>query len=174
MHTTPSLIKEKGYKMSKDYTKIRVHMVYDVKHDGGHKARLVAGDHLTKIPFDWYSKKQGTVDTAPYGSEFVAARIALEQIIANKPSLQYLGVKVLRKVYLFGDNRSVVDSSSIPHTALSFHRVREMIASDNLSFNFIPGTINLADILSKHWGCQQIWSMLKIVLFREGDPLQTL
>jgi hypothetical protein len=29
------------------YKKIRCHMVYDVRHDGWHKARLVAGGHLT-------------------------------------------------------------------------------------------------------------------------------
>jgi len=29
------------------YKKIRCHMIYNVKHDGRHKARLVAGGHLT-------------------------------------------------------------------------------------------------------------------------------
>jgi hypothetical protein len=29
------------------YKKIQCHMVYDVKHDGRHKSRLVAGGHLT-------------------------------------------------------------------------------------------------------------------------------
>ena len=33
-----------------DYKKIRVHMVYDIKHDGRHKARLVADGHLTQVP----------------------------------------------------------------------------------------------------------------------------
>ena len=36
---------------------------------------------LNKTPIDWYSKKQGTVKTATFGSEFVAARTAVEQII---------------------------------------------------------------------------------------------
>ena len=34
------------------HKKIRCHFVYDVKHDGRHKARLVAGGHLTEIPID--------------------------------------------------------------------------------------------------------------------------
>jgi hypothetical protein len=34
------------------YKKIRVHLVFDVKHDGRHKARLVAGGHLTDPPLD--------------------------------------------------------------------------------------------------------------------------
>ena len=37
---------EQGYK------KIRVHLVYAVKHDGRHKARLVADGHLTDTPID--------------------------------------------------------------------------------------------------------------------------
>ena len=34
------------------YKKIRVHLVYAVKHDGRHKARLVADGHLTDIPLE--------------------------------------------------------------------------------------------------------------------------
>jgi hypothetical protein len=29
---------------------------------------------LNKTPVDWFSKKQSTVEVAPYGSEFLAAR----------------------------------------------------------------------------------------------------
>jgi hypothetical protein len=35
-----------------DFKKIRVHLVYAVKHDGRHKARCVADGHLTDIPLD--------------------------------------------------------------------------------------------------------------------------
>ena len=34
------------------YKNIKVHLVYDVKHDGRHRARLVADGHLTDIPVD--------------------------------------------------------------------------------------------------------------------------
>ena len=34
------------------YQKIKLHFVFDVKHDGRHKARLVAGGHLTETPVD--------------------------------------------------------------------------------------------------------------------------
>jgi hypothetical protein len=38
--------------------------------------------HLaTKTPLEWYFKKQPTVETATYGSEFVAARTCVEQVI---------------------------------------------------------------------------------------------
>ena len=38
--------------MSRDYKKINVHFVYAIKHDGRHRARLVAGEHLTDTPID--------------------------------------------------------------------------------------------------------------------------
>ena len=133
---------------------------------------------LNKMPGQWYSKKQGTVETATYGSEFVAARIATEQIIELRLTLRYLGVPLNERSYMFGDNKSVVDSSNRPHgklhkrhTALSFHRVREAIASKMLCFTFIKGNINPADILSKHWSSHKVWSMLQPLLFWEGNTL---
>jgi hypothetical protein len=80
---------------------------------------------------------------------------------------------------MFGDNKSVVDSSMQlhaklhkrhkRHTMLSFHRVREAIASSIVGFFYIPGDINPADILSKHWGYSQIRERLKSLLFWKGD-----
>ena len=131
---------------------------------------------VNKTPLDWYSKKQATVETATYGSEFVAARTCVEQIIDLRTTLRYLGVPIRDKSYMFGDNKSVVDSSMQinaklhkRHTILSFHRVRECIASKMVSFHFIPGESNPADILSKHWGYSQIWTRLKALLFWMGD-----
>jgi hypothetical protein len=65
---------------------------------------------LNGTPVDWYSKQQNTVETATYGFEFVAAWIATNQIIDLRMTLRYLGVPVVEKSYLFGDNQSVVTS----------------------------------------------------------------
>ena len=77
---------------------------------------------------------------------------------------------------MFGDNESVVNSSTHPtsklhkrHTALSYHHVHEGIASGMIQFHYIQGKCNPADILSKHWGYQQVWSLLQPLLFWEGD-----
>ena len=133
--------------------------------------------HLAnKTPIDWYSKKQSTVETATYGSEFVAARTCVDQAIDHRNTLRYLGVPVREKSYMFGDNESVVNSAMQVHAKLhkrhnmlSFHRVREAIASGIISFHHISGAINPADILSKHWGYAQIWEQLRTVLFWQGD-----
>ena len=42
----------KGTVVPEGYKNIQIHFVYDVKHDGRHRARLVAGGHLTDIPVD--------------------------------------------------------------------------------------------------------------------------
>ena len=52
---------------------------------------------------------------------------------------------------------------------LSYHRVREAIASGMVRFYHIPGEINPADVLSKHWEYQQIWKQLQPLLFWQGD-----
>ena len=42
----------KGTKPPDGYKRISVYMVYDMKHDGRYKARLVAGRHLTGPPLE--------------------------------------------------------------------------------------------------------------------------
>ena len=74
---------------------------------------------LNGTPIDWFSKHQAKVETATYGSEFVAARIATDHIIGICTTLHYLGVKVDKPSYLFGDNQSVITSSTITHSIRS-------------------------------------------------------
>ena len=38
-----------------------------------------------------------------------------------------------------------------------------------ISFHHIPGDINPADILSKHWGYRQIWKQLRPLMFWNDD-----
>ena len=123
--------------------------------------------HLcNQILVDWYSKRQASVETAMFGSEFIAARISVDQIIDLQTTLRYLGVPVHHKSYMFGDNQAVVMNSSIQHSslnkrhnALSYHRLREMIAAKILGYYWIDGKLNPADIVSKHWAYLQIWHL---------------
>ena len=50
--------------------------------------------HLVKATRShWHTKRQATVETASFGSEFVAARITTDQIIDLRYTLMYLGVQ---------------------------------------------------------------------------------
>jgi len=77
---------------------------------------------------------------------------------------------------MFGDNKSVVDSSMVPHiklhkrhTALSLHRIREAIAGDLIQFIHISGKYNASDVLSKHWAHADAYINLQPLLFYRGD-----
>ena len=92
-------------------------------HDANLLHCLATGASLTaclhfcnQTPTDWFSKKQATVETATYGSKFVAAKMATEQIMDLRYTLRYLGVPIKSKSYMFGDNRSVVTSATLPRS----------------------------------------------------------
>ena len=132
---------------------------------------------VNQTPVEWFSKRQNCVETATYGSEFVAARIATEQIMDLRYTLRMLGVPLDGKAYMFGDNQSVITSSTIPHSslnkrhnALAYHRVREAIASNVMWFFHISGKENPSDVLTKFLGFCTFWPLIKPFLFWRGDP----
>ena len=145
------------------------------------KAVTAALHFLNQTPIDAYTKRQSTVETATYGSEFVAARTAVDQIIDIRTTLRYLGVPIRDKSYMFGNNKSVVTSSTIPNSTISkrhhlasYHRVREAIAAKFISFHWKDGKSNPADILSKHWEFATVWPMLKPIQFWRGETATQL
>ena len=120
--------------------------------------RLASGIiHLVnQTPIEWFSKRQATVETATYGSEFVCARQACEQIIDLHLTLRSLGVPLDGPSWLFGDNKSVITSSTIPHSnlnkrhnALCYHKVHECAAGKIVNFIHISGVQNITDALTK-------------------------
>ena len=131
---------------------------------------------LNQTPINWYTKLQSTVETATFGSEYVAGRTCVEQVIDLRLTLRYLGVPIEGPSYVFGDNETVCKTGSQPHSrlqkrhnALSYHRVREAVAAGIIRLYHIAGDTNPADILSKHWDYASIWSTLKPLLFWQGD-----
>ena len=131
--------------------------------------------HINGTLFDWYAKRQDTVETATYGSEMVAGRIATDQIIGNRLSLMYLGVPIVGPTHLFGDNRSVVTSSTIPHSQLqkrhnflAYHRIREAIAAGIMRFYHVTSDKNLADIGTKLLNGTKLKALTTPLLFMKG------
>ena len=51
---------------------------------------------INTTPIDWYSRMTSTVETLMYGTEFCAARIAVDQIIDIRYSLRMLGVPIIK------------------------------------------------------------------------------
>jgi hypothetical protein len=131
---------------------------------------------VNQTPVEWFSKRQNTVETATYGSEFVVARTATEQIIDLRYTIRMLGVPLDGPAWMFGDNESVVKSATIPHSslmkrhnALAYHRVREAIAAKVLCFCHIPGNQNPADVLTKFLPWATSWPLIEPILFWKGE-----
>ena len=59
---------------------------------------------LNQTPIDWLTKSQKQVETTTYGSEFMAARQAIEQIMDLRYTLRLFGVPIDGPSWLFGDN----------------------------------------------------------------------
>ena len=83
------------------------------------------------------------METATFGSEFVAARTAIDQNIDICLTLMYLGNSINPKTHMFGDNKAVVTIANIPTSTLSerfhlvaHHRVQEAIAAGYLQFHW--------------------------------------
>eukprot|EP00957_Ditylum_brightwellii_P180146 13722734-Ditylum_brightwellii.AAC.1 len=61
----------------------------------------------------YQSKRQGAVETSAYGSEFMAMKTAVEEVMALRYMLRCLGVKVSKPTRILGDNRSVIINSTV-------------------------------------------------------------
>ena len=108
------------------------------------------------FPVKFYSKRQATVETSTYGSELVAARIAVDLLVEMRYKLRMLGAPIETPSVMYGDNMSVVLSTTFPsstlkkkHQAMAWHRVREACAAGIVSFTFVPSVENIADCLTK-------------------------
>ena len=91
-------------------------------------------------------------------------------------TVRYLGVPIMTKAYMLGDNKSVVTSSTIPqsilnrrHYMLSYHRVREAIAAKTLEFHWCSSDQNRSDILSKDWGHTRVKDTIRELFGYQGD-----
>ena len=112
---------------------------------------------VNKTPVDWYSKKQSTVETATYGSEFVAAKTTTEQIMDIRQTLRYLGAPIGAISFLFGDNCACISQSY------------EAIAAKLMAFYWIQSAYNLSDMLSKHWDHPTVYPMILQLLITRGN-----
>ncbi len=107
-------------------------------------------------PVIWRSKRQGAVQTSTYGAEFSAMRLATEEAITIRYMLRSLGIHVSKPTDISGDNAGVIVNATMPeatlkkkHIALSYHSVRESVASGIIHPSKVSSKNNIADLLTK-------------------------
>ena len=55
---------------------------------------------------------------------------------------------------------------------LSIVCMKLLLQGSSTLLSWLDGKYNPADIMSKHWGYQQIWTMLKPILFYHRDTAE--
>ena len=112
--------------------------------------------YCNMAPISWYSKRQNTVESSTFGSEFVALRIATELVISLRYKLRMFGVPIDGPTNVFCDNEAVyknVSSSDSQlkkkHNSICYHKVRESVAAGIIFVFKENSETNLADILTK-------------------------
>ena len=131
--------------------------------DSDHAADLVSRRsrtgvliYLLSAPVIWYTKKQGSIETSSFGSEFTAMKTGMELVIGLRYKLRMMGVPIDGPTRIRADNMSVVNNCSRPESQLkkksnsiAYHFCRETCASKAAFVTYEPTETNLADMLTK-------------------------
>jgi hypothetical protein len=137
---------------------------------------------IQNAPIIWFSKKQNTVESSSFGSEFVALRAARDMIVALRYKLRMFGIPISGPSSVLCDNQGVVKNSSLPestlskrHNAINYHSVREAVAAQIIRVGKEDGETNLADPFTKVLGRMKRYDMFSKITYssmygKEGPP----
>ena len=121
---------------------------------------------VQNAPVIWYSKKQNTVESSSFGSEFEALRVAQDMLVALRYKLRMFGVPMPEPAAMLCDNQGVVKNTSIPestlskwHNAINYNIVRESVAAGILRVGKEDGTTNLSDAFTKILACRRRYDL---------------
>ena len=138
---------------------------------------------IQNAPIIWWSKKQNTVESSSFGSEFVALRTARDMIVALRYKLRMFGIPITGPASVLCDNQGVVKNASLPestlskrHNAINYHSVREAVAAQILRVGKEDGETNLADPFTKVLGRMKRYDMFSKITYssmygKEGPPV---
>ena len=111
---------------------------------------------LNRAPTVWISRRQNTIETSSFGSEFAAMKQGVEVIEGLRYKLRMMGIPLDGHAHVKADNMSVIKNSSTPESMLkkksnsiAYHYVRERAASGAIVVSYEPTETNLADMLTK-------------------------
>jgi hypothetical protein len=128
---------------------------------------------LNGAPVIWYSKRQNTIESSTFGSEFVSLKIALEMNEGLRYKLRMMGIPVDGPTNCFCDNQSVWRNATVPqstlskkHNSVAYHKCREYVAMDTVRIAFEAGKDNLSDCLTKFLAAPALKKCVQCILFR--------
>jgi hypothetical protein len=112
--------------------------------------------YLNMAPIYWLSKRQTSIETSSFGSEFVAMKQCCEYVRGLRFKIRAMGIPCEDPTFIFGDNQSVLWNTTIPDSTLkkksnsiAYHFVREGCAKDEWRTAYVNTHENPADLLTK-------------------------
>mmetsp|Transcript_4867 Transcript_4867/g.7511 ORF Transcript_4867/g.7511 Transcript_4867/m.7511 type:complete len:173 (+) Transcript_4867:412-930(+) len=111
---------------------------------------------INKAPILFYSKRQNSVETSTFGSEFTAMKQAIEMLKALRYKLRMFGIPIEGPANVYCDNEAVYKNVAMPASVLnkkmhsiSYHFCREAVAAGIVRVAKEDTVTNLADIFTK-------------------------
>ncbi len=111
---------------------------------------------VNRAPVIWYSKRQNTVESSTFSSEFIALKTCVEHISAIRYKLRMFGIPIDGPTKVLCDNESVVKNSSKlsstlnkKHNSIAYHAVRWSVAAKVITIGWIKTSWNIADAMTK-------------------------
>ena len=112
--------------------------------------------YMNSSPIYWTSKKQTSIETSSFGSEFIAMKTCCEYLRGLRYKLRMMGIPCEFPSYIFGDNQSVLANTTKPFSMLkkkscsiAYHFVREGVSKGEWITTYVNTHDNVADILTK-------------------------
>ena len=114
---------------------------------------------VNRAPIVFYSKRQNSVETSTFGSEFTAMKQAIELVKALRYKLRMFGIPLEGPASMYCDNEAVYKNVTIPSSVLnkkmhgiSYHYCREAVAGGTCRIAKEDTTTNLSDLFTKVMG----------------------
>ena len=101
----------------------------------------------------WWSKKQNSMESSSFGSEFIAMNQCCEYVGGLRYKLRMMGISCEEPTFIYGGNQSVLANTTIPDFTLkkksqsiAYHFVREEAAQDEWQATYVNTHENEADL----------------------------
>ena len=138
---------------------VQVTAIVDASHAHNKVTRRSHTGYVTFInraPILWYSKRQNTVESSTFSSEFIAMKTCVEIIIGLRFKLRMFGIPLYDPADVLCDNQAVVNNSSKvesklnkKHSSVAYHATRWAVAAGIIRVGKIHSNENLADAFTK-------------------------
>jgi hypothetical protein len=134
----------------------------DSSHGANKVTRRSHSGHIlfvNRAPVKWLSRRQQTVETSAFSSEFIALKHCIEDVEHLRFKLRMFGIPIVNNgeaTKILCDNNSVVTNTSNvesslnkKHSSIAYHFSRWNVAAGVCQIGWIPTGENLADAMTK-------------------------